>query len=67
VGMDGSRYDETKGMPLWSVAVDIPAGKEVKYRYKRDGSGGVESKQFAFRVEKETCWYAAATNDTWEG
>ncbi|KAL1610638.1 glycoside hydrolase 15 protein [Paraconiothyrium brasiliense] len=64
VRMDGERYD-AKRLPLWSVAVEIPLGTKFEYRYKVDGSSGMESKTFGFQVEKETCWYAVATNDTW--
>ncbi|KAJ4349550.1 glycoside hydrolase 15 protein [Didymosphaeria variabile] len=64
VKMDGERYDKER-LPLWSVSVEVPAGTKFEYRYKMNGSDGGVSKTFGFQVEKETCWYAVAINDTW--
>ena len=62
--MDGSRHKQGKESPLWSVSVQVAAGTRLEYKY-RGGQQGVESTEFHYQVERETCWYAAATSDTW--
>lgn len=65
VPMDNTRYNKEQGLPLRSVSIEIPAGTVFEYKYKTNDRGGEESPSFHYQVEKEACWYAAATNDTW--
>ena len=62
--MTASRTRADKEGPIWIASVDIPAGTRFEYKY-RINEQETESTSFQYQVEKETCWYAAATHDTW--
>ena len=62
--MDGSRYNQGGELPLWSVSVQVSAGTRLEYKYRAEQEA-MESTTFHYQVEKETCWDAAATSDTW--
>lgn len=65
VDMDEPRWDIQSQTWLWSAAVDIPAGTQFTYRYKKFGGDGAETRDYSFQVANDTCWYADATDDAW--